>query len=99
MENDKTNENSELKAASDKRKADIDAEIMALFEKIKTKIKPATIDTANHQMSTGEFYTMLQEHYPEAEYLSLSELYDLLKDSGYKYELINGSFVWLVKKN
>jgi len=84
--------------AKDKRKADIDAEIMALFEKIKTKIKPASIDTANAHLSTGEFYSMLQEHYPEAEFLSVSELYTLLKDSGYSYELINGSFFWMVSK-
>ncbi len=86
---------------SEENKTEIErreAEILRIFETITETIKPADKKTATDGMCTGDFMNIISEHYPGAEGLDSTQMYQLLIDHDYKYAIVGDAIVWLVKK-
>lgn len=82
---------------NEKEPTPVEKEFMEVFNKLIEHIKPADKDTRTGYKSTEQFYEILSNHYPAmVEVVSINQLYDLLKDSGFKTDYFNGELVWMV---
>jgi len=75
-----------------------EAEIIRIFEVITAKILPADKKNFTDTMTTADFLEIYANHFPAAKFMEASDIYNLLIDYDYKYELIANELVWLVKK-